>query len=146
MDGTLSERRLQPGQRHAALTLLGTLRWYGRQQAYRRINKASHAYLDRLSPRIVLLVGFVLTCSALDALFTLLHIQHGGSEANPVMALVLEQGMTAFVWLKMGLTGIGAVVLAVYQHVWLGIWGLYLLSLVYAGLLGYHAVILLSRV
>jgi hypothetical protein len=92
----------------------------------------------------VLLVIFVLTCSALDALFTLLHIQQGGSEANPIMALLLQQGSATFVGLKMSLTSFGALVLAGYQHVWLGLQGLHLLSLVYSGLLIYHGIIFFS--
>lgn len=146
MARSISEQRRQLDRRQQAMTPPGTLRWHGRRQACRRSSEAYHAYLDGLAPRIVLLVVFVLTCSALDALFTLLHLQQGGSEANPVMALVIEQGTTTFVGLKMVLTGFGATVLAVYQQCWLGLRGLHGLSLVYAGLLVYHTIIFFSGV
>ena len=144
MAGTSSGQRHQPDQRQQATLPHETSRWHERQEAYQWSCRAVHACLDGLSPRIVLLVIFVLTCSALDALFTLLHIQQGGSEANPIMALLLQQGSATFVGLKMSLTSFGALVLAGYQHVWLGLQGLHLLSLVYSGLLIYHGIIFFS--
>jgi hypothetical protein len=89
-------------------------------------------------------VVFVLTSSALDALFTLLYIQRGGAEANPLMALALNYGIMPFVGLKMGLTGIGTVILATYERAWFGLTSLYLLAALYMGLLIYHTMILLS--
>ena len=141
MDEAISGHRRQPDWRQQAILLPDTSQWHTRQGACERSRGAVHACLDGLSPRIVLLVIFVLTCSALDALFTLLHIQQGGSEANPIMALLIEQGISTFVGLKMSLTSFGALVLAGYQRVWLGIQGLYLLSLVYSGLLVYHGIL-----
>jgi hypothetical protein len=96
------------------------------------------------SPRVVRLVVFVILCSALDALFTLLHIQQGGSEANPLMALVLAYGTIPFVGLKMGMTGLGTIILATYEHCRLGLKSLQLMALVYAGLMVYHAIIFFS--
>ena len=144
MSETVSGHRRQPDWRQQAILLPDTSQWHTRQRACQRSRGAVHACLDGLSPRIVLLVIFVLTCSALDALFTLLHIQQGGTEANPIMALLLQQGSATFVGFKMSLTSCGALVLAGYQHVWLGIQGLYLLSLVYGGLLVYHGIIFFS--
>jgi len=144
MDGAASGHRRQPDWRQQPILLPDTLQWHTRQGACQRSRGAVHACRNCLSPRIVLLVIFVLTCSALDALFTLLHIQQGGTEANPIMALLLQQGSATFVGLKMSLTSFGALVLAGYQHVWLGIQGLYLLSLLYCGLLVYHGIIFFS--
>lgn len=146
MDRTISTQRQQADRCQSAVTPLGTLRWYGRWKAWPHSSEVYRIYLDSLAPRIVLLVVFVLTSSALDALFTLLHLQQGGSEANPIMALVIDQGVTTFVGFKMALTGCGATVLAVYQQCWLSLRGLHVLSLVYAGLLVYHTVIFFSGV
>ena len=100
---------------------------------------------ERVSPRVVYLVLFVLICSALDALFTLMHIQQGGSEANPIMAMALDFGVASFVRAKMGLTGLGAILLAVYERLWLGSVCLYLTAFVYAGILLYHAALFFHR-
>ena len=99
----------------------------------------------QVSPRVVKLVVFVLVCSALDALFTLIHIQYGGTEANPIMAMALDFGPASFVRAKMGLTGLGAILLASYEHLRLGLACLYLIAIVYAGLLLYHAMLISTR-
>jgi hypothetical protein len=79
--------------------------------------------------------------SLLDAYVTLVHIQHGGSEANPLMALALAHGPTVFVGIKMGLTGAGAWFLAAHQYFPLASTGLYGLVLGYGMLLVYHLVL-----
>jgi hypothetical protein len=85
----------------------------------------------------------VLICSVLDAFFTLLFLERGGAEANPVMALALAHGITPFVGLKMALTGISAWFLAAHQHFSMAFKGLHLLAGGYALLLFIHTALLL---
>jgi hypothetical protein len=144
MKKSASERRFQPNRRQRSMPFLGISRSHGRRSVGRRGCEADNTYVDRPSPEVVILVIFVVICSALDALLTLLHIQQGGSEANPIMALALNQGIHSFLGLKMTMTVIGALVLAIHQNFWLGLRSLYAMALVYAGLLMYHAVIILS--
>jgi predicted cobalt transporter CbtA len=70
-----------------------------------------------------------------------MYLQQGGDEANPLMAMALEQGMTSFVATKMALTGLGTMLLAIRHHCWLGLRGLYALAVLYAALLVYHAIL-----
>lgn len=100
---------------------------------------------DYISPQAVRLVLFVLVCSAFDALFTLIHIEHGGSEANPIMAMAIGYGPAQFVRAKMGLTGLGAILLASYERRWLGSLCLYLTATLYAAILLYHALLYFNR-
>jgi hypothetical protein len=141
---TMHERRQQPDRRQQTTSLLEILRWQGRRTGGRRQGESANIYVDCPTPRIVRLVLFVSICSALDALFTLLYLQYGGSEANPLMAVVLHQGTTSFVGLKMGLTGIGTLILAMHQHFWLGLQGLYFLALAYTSLLAFHVFLFLG--
>ena len=140
MHPSMSERRQDPDRRRTPTSLLRILRFYGRRVSGRRDAEVS-IYVDRLSPRVVMLVLFVVCCSALDALLTLMHIQQGGHEANPIMKMAMNQGTTSFVSAKMALTSLGAILLAIHQNFWLGIRGLYSLALIYAGLLVYHLII-----
>ncbi len=107
--------------------------------------KRSLSVQDCVSPRAVRLVLFVLVCSAFDALFTLLHIEQGGSEANPIMAMAIDFGPSHFVRAKMGLTGLGAILLASYERLWFGLTCLYLTAMLYAGILVYHAALYIGR-
>jgi formate hydrogenlyase subunit 3/multisubunit Na+/H+ antiporter MnhD subunit len=98
-------------------------------------------FAARLSPRVVLLVGAVLTGSLLDAYLTIRYVQQGGGEANPLMAWALAQSYTLFVSLKMGLTGLGVWLLAAYHQVPLAYKALHGLALAYGVLSVYYVVL-----
>jgi Domain of unknown function (DUF5658) len=134
----LFDRRARP------TTFLSVLRFDGRRQHFRRSGEEYKAYVDCPSRRTVVLLFIVLGASVLDALFTLLFIQNGGGEANPLMATAILRGDTHFVGLKMALTGMGAWLLAAHQGFPLAFRGLHALAAGYGGLLLIHAVILLS--
>jgi Domain of unknown function (DUF5658) len=93
---------------------------------------------------VVVLLLIVVGASVLDALCTLLFIQGGGGEANPVMSLVLSYGETPFVGIKMAATVIGAWFLVAHQHFPLAYKGLHVLAAGYVALLFIHVALLLS--
>jgi hypothetical protein len=88
--------------------------------------------------RVVILVVVVFGSSLFDALLTLRHLEQGGSEANPLMALSLASSPTLFVSVKTAVSGIGLCVLAAYQQLPLAMRGLYGLSLVYGVIVSAH--------
>ena len=77
----------------------------------------------------------------LDTYLTLCHLQAGGHEGNPLMALALTYGNAVFCWVKLGLTSLGAWVLAAHQQFSLAHRGLQGLALGYSLLLLYHLVL-----
>ena len=105
-----------------------------RRTGFRRAGEGHHAYVDGLAWRIVGLAVLVYVSSLLDALLTLLYLEDGGGEANPVMHLALAYGPTVFVALKLSITGVAvwwlrspsavaarrAVPLRTCAHVWGG--------------------------
>lgn len=95
-------------------------------------------YLRR---RVTTLVLSIVLCSAIDAFWTLLHLERGFHEANPFMAQTLVYGPTFFMVLKMTLTGVGVLILAGHQRSPLAWQGLHAMGFVYALLLGYHLVL-----
>jgi hypothetical protein len=101
-------------------------------------------HVELPSRRVIWLVLFIVVCSALDALFTLLFISKGGGEANPCAALLMSYGDTTFVSVKMAITGAGAWVLAALQKFVLAYLALHGLMVLYLGLMGLHAVLWLS--
>jgi hypothetical protein len=87
---------------------------------------------------VVLSGLLVLLGSLLDALLTILHVQSGGSELNPLMAVALAHGVGTFVALKLGLTGLGVWWLSSHREVNLAYWGLRITALMYALALAVH--------
>jgi hypothetical protein len=98
-------------------------------------------YVDGLAWRIVWLAVLVCVSSLLDALLTLLYLEDGGGEANPLMHLALAYGPTVFVALKLSITGVAVWVLSAHQQWPLAVRGLYGLALGYGAVLVYHLVL-----
>jgi len=90
----------------------------------------------------------ILVCvsSLLDALLTLLHLENGGGEANPLMYIAIAHGTTLFVVLKISITCVAAWFLAVHQQFPLAYRGLHGLALAYGVLLVYHLALVLHLV
>ena len=140
------DRRRLPERRAHPTTFFRALRWRGRRQGFRRAGEGHHAYVDCLARRNVVLAILVFVGSLLDALLTLRHLQHGGQEANPWLALALAHGTPRFLQLKIGLTGGGVWLLAAHQQFPLAQRGLHGLALGYGVVLIYHLVLCLRLV
>jgi Domain of unknown function (DUF5658) len=143
--GHRHEQRRQADRRTRRATLWTSLRLRGRRRGGRRAGEGHNTYVDRPHRRVILMVCIITVCSLLDALFTLLYIERGGVEANPLMALAINLGVRTFVGLKMGLTGVGTVLLALHQNFRLGLRGLYGIVLTYLVLLAYHGFLWLGE-
>jgi hypothetical protein len=52
----------------------------------------------------------------LDALFTLLYLQRGGGELNPIMNAAIQLGVVPFLAIKCGLTFTGIVFLCLHKN------------------------------
>jgi Domain of unknown function (DUF5658) len=91
-----------------------------------------------LARRTLVLALGVCVGSLLDALLTLGHLAHGGTEANPWLARALTSSTAWFLLLKMGLTGAGVWILATHHQCPLAARGLNGVALVYGAVLVYH--------
>jgi hypothetical protein len=85
----------------------------------------------------------IVLLSTFDAFFTLVHLEQGGREINPFMALVLLLGVPAFLVTKTTLTNIGVICLAAHERFRMGRLALDGAVCVYSGLLLYHASLIL---
>ena len=92
---------------------------------------------DWHEPRILYLALGVLLLSCTDALFTLNLLQAGASEANAVMASMLEKGVESFVIVKISITSLSLLILvAVARYKLMGsVSGEHLLQVFCAGYL-----------
>jgi Domain of unknown function (DUF5658) len=135
----LADRRTRPTSFWNA-----AFRFRGRRAGFRRSEEGYRAYVDQPSRRVVFLALFIMLASIGDAVLTLIHLENGGSEANPVMALLLRQSATSFVGVKMSLTGIATWLLAAHELFPLSFQALHGMAVVYGFLLIFHGVLLLG--
>ena len=96
--------------------------------------------MDVLEWRDLALVVAVFSLSVLDAVLTLSHLDNAGTEANPIMELVLSAGRETFLFEKCFLVGAWLVVLGAHRNFVVARGSLWLLLLFYLGLFGYHLV------
>ena len=93
--------------------------------------------------RVVVLTVAIVILSSLDALFTLLHLENGAEEMNPLMRLALLGGLPVFLGLKTWGTSLGALFLAVHQNFHISWLALHGVATAYGILLAYHALLFL---
>ncbi len=56
----------------------------------RRDDQQKGGYVDRYDPRILFFLTFVITFNILDALFTMMLLEMGAWEANPIVQAVMD--------------------------------------------------------
>ncbi len=126
------ERRVAPTPMLSRFSLLG-----GRRQGDRRHGNANQ-YVDRYEVWVAAAMVTIGALCALDAVFTLLYLQKGGTEANPIMAAVIDWGPRPFLVLKCLVTNLGLLILCMHKNfryvkpVIGGLLGIYI------ALFGYH--------
>lgn len=114
----------------------------GRRRGVRRTGDARAVYVDRIGTTISILLVSTFLFHCLDALFTLGHLSRGGKEMNPLMDQLLRIGPGTFIAGKLGLAGFCLCFLGLHQNFRLVKPGIAGLFLVYAGLVGYHVLLL----
>jgi len=108
-------RRDRIERRVRATPVFSRYTFFGRRRGGRRIDESSNIYVDRYSFREWTLVAGIFFLSMLDLVFTLIHLDAGGREANPVMDWFLDWGGTdAFSVAKLLFTVVGLLVLLVH--------------------------------
>jgi hypothetical protein len=104
-------RRGERRQRVWRALLFGSL-WPRRREARRGSERALGA-IDWHHPQWLALATLIVALSGVDALLTLMLIERGAYEANPVMRPLVTGSALMFALVKVGLTGGGVVFLTV---------------------------------
>jgi len=112
---TDDQRREGTERRRKPTPLLSRYLFIGKRRGGRRTEENRNVYVDRFAPRDWALAGGIFFLSMLDLVFTLVHLDAGGKEANPVMDWFLTWGGTdAFSVAKILFTVVGLLVLLVH--------------------------------
>ena len=90
-----------------------------REQSRRNEDRSKAVVYDRYNPKLFFAITTILVLSILDAVLTLIVIQRGATELNPVMAYFLELGTPTFIIAKYILTSVGVFILLIFKNVFL---------------------------
>ncbi len=115
MEEAQSQKRATPSRRIQPTPVVSRFWLRGRRRGGRREGETENIYVDRYEPYEIFLVAGVLVLSILDMIFTIIHLNVGGIEANPVMVWVLGiGGQPLFIVVKLASTLIGLFVLLIH--------------------------------
>src|SRR5262245_995596 len=127
------DRRASPTPRFSRYSL-----WGGRGRAPRPREELEGSFVDIYGRKLILLILWVALMNIGDSFFTLVHLQAGGVELNPVAKLLLTAGRWNFVFVKSILIGLALVVLAIHKNFHLARIGLWTAAGTYTCLVVYH--------
>lgn len=133
------DRRERPTARVSRFALFG-----GRRRFPRRSEEREGSFIDLYGWRTWALLLWIALMNVLDSFFTLLHLQAGGIELNPVADAMLGLGRMGFAFLKSILIALPLLVLAIHKNFFLARIGLWVAAGAYTALFAYH--LLLFRV
>ncbi len=109
--GVPAERRHDTNRRGGVWWAFLYGNFHPRRRFSRREADEHHFLFDWHEPRILYLALGILLLSCTDALFTLNLLNAGATEANTLMASMLEQSVESFVAFKIGITALSVVML-----------------------------------
>jgi hypothetical protein len=106
------ERRARPDRRHRVWWSA----FYGsfnprRRTPQRRLDDSRFHALDWHSPHLLAVAISILLLSVMDAFLTVVLLQGGADEVNPVMAILIYRSVAMFAALKMSMTGAGVLLM-----------------------------------
>jgi hypothetical protein len=106
----LEDRRIQP------TPLLSKFTFWGRRRTFRRkVDQHRGGYLDRYSSELFFLLILIVGLNILDALFTMMILDFGGWEANPIVDSVIALlGDRFWVW-KFAIVSASLIILCLHS-------------------------------
>jgi hypothetical protein len=127
------DRRDRPTRRLSRYSFFG-----GRRREVRRGHELEGTYVDLYSTPLLSAVLWVALMNVGDSFFTLLHLQAGGIELNPIAERLLQAGRVGFVFWKCLLISVALLVLTLHKNFWLARMGLWMAAGSYTLLVAYH--------
>ena len=112
-----TDRRLSGERRSQIFRALVAGGWHARRRNPRRAEFLRPGFVDWHAPHWFAAALLVLLLSMADTVLTLVLIQHGASEINPLMAPFVIGNQPGFAFLKLALTATAVTILVVLTRV-----------------------------
>jgi len=126
----VNQRVIQDRRSHPT-SFISTLKFGGRRKGFRRKGEEQNRYVDCLSLRTIVLTLIIFTLSTLDAIFTLVHLENGASELNPLMKQIIQSGFQSVLIIKSPGVGLMGCFLAIHQNFKISFYGMHVLTAIH---------------
>ncbi|MEO0478998.1 MAG: DUF5658 family protein [Planctomycetota bacterium] len=145
-DHTDSSRRITSDRRRRPTRMLSRYTFIGQRRGGRREGERDRIYVDRFRAEEWRMVFTLIALSTIDLALTVRHLEHGGSEANPIMAWSIEAGgLPGFALAKLLLSLVPTALLLLHIRFPLARTMLKALIVVYVLLIAWHGVVIADR-
>jgi uncharacterized protein DUF5658 len=104
----------------------------------RRRSRSEETYTDLYGPRVFAALLAICALNVLDSFFTLVYLQRGGSEANPIADLMIRQSGSFFVFWKTFVLGNALAILCLHKNFRRARYGILAGAAIYVVLTVYH--------
>ena len=128
---TFVNRRVIQDRASRSTSFISTLRFGGRRKGFRRKGEGQDRYVDRPFLRAIVLTLIIFTLSTLDAILTLVHLENGASELNPLMEQIIRSGFQSMLLIKSVGIGLIACFLASHQNFKISFYGMHVSATIY---------------
>lgn len=109
-----------------------------RRESGRRDGEERNSFVDLYHKRDTAMLVSILVLNLLDAFLTLIHIERGGAEANPLMDRLLDVSNETFLFHKAAVVGSLLLVLVVHKNFTIARRAMWVILGVYSLLFVYH--------
>ena len=111
------EQRTFPERRQKPTPILSRYTLYGRRCSFRRReDQLKGGYVDRYGLTLLIFLILIAGLNVLDALFTIVILESGGLEVNPLVCWALDTYGDKAWMIKFALVSCGAIVLCLHSH------------------------------
>jgi hypothetical protein len=111
-----SDRRILKDRREKPTSALSRFSLRGQRRAFRRKEDKERAgYVDHYSPGLLFLLTLVVGLNVLDALFTMMILDDGGWEINPIVRSVIQLYGDGFWMWKFTIVSIPLILLCLHS-------------------------------
>jgi len=145
--GPSPEKRDFPDRRRYPTPIMSRYTLWGRRMSFRRQkDQAQGGYVDRYGSGLLLLLVALLVLNALDAVFTIFILDCGGQEVNPLMGVLIAYCGERF-WIgKFLLVATAVLFLCLHSQFPRVKDALWLVTLIYGGLILYQVYLITFRI
>ena len=133
-----TDRRAKPTPRLSVWSITG-----GRRREPRRGHEVEGSFVDIYKSGLLFAILWVALMNSADSFFTIIHLQSGGEEANPLAAWLLLTGRVSFVLIKSSVISLALLILCIHKNFYLARMGLWTAAVAYTCLLCYHLMLFL---
>lgn len=133
-----AQRRKLPDRRKRSTPVLSRFTFWGRRKILRRKeDQRRGGYVDRYNPSLLFFLLLIVGLNLLDAIFTMMILDYGGWEVNPVVRSAMEvYGDHFWIW-KFSIVSVNVILLCLHckfkyvKKIILGICMVYLAIVLY---------------